>query len=168
MINWNFQLQISHCMVLKVMPCITETGLVIPEGVDGEGDGWRPRRGSGLWRRRRRGGSEVGHRLAAIVSPPPTIHNWHKAFASSEVLFRLCCSDDLHQIEPGFQQMWTQIATTTKNNFGVLLQFEWCFNFSSVVWHLLLFSSPSDPPCPDAKDQSGVRLGMGDRLTYGT
>ena len=42
------------------MAHIPETGLVIPEGVDGEGDGWRPRRGSVLWRRRVRGWTKTG------------------------------------------------------------------------------------------------------------
>ena len=61
-------------MVLKVMPCITETGLVIPEGVDGEGDGW-PEKRKWVVEEEEEGGSQVGHRLAAIVSTPPTIHN---------------------------------------------------------------------------------------------
>ena len=126
----------------------------------------RLRVGSGLWGRR---GSEVGDRLAAIVSS--TIHNWHKTFVPGKYQNLLSWFTWNRTWFPKnlgpnceIDKNYSLIIPPFFMDFRVPLQFECSSNFSSaMMWHLprvpvqrCLRSSPCLPCLPKTRVGSGL------------
>ena len=131
----------------------------------------RLRVGSGLWGRR---GSEVGDRLAAIVSS--TIHNWHKTFVPGKYQNLLSWFTWNRTWFPKnlgpnceIDKNYSLIIPPFFMDFRVPLQFECSSNFSSaMMWHLprvpvqrCLRSSPCLPCLLACLPKTRVGSGLG-------